>query len=39
MEVKDIIPTMDVGLAWPKRADLGSTTKAFFEFMEMAVLN
>ena len=39
MEVNDIIPTMDVGLAWSKRARLNSTTKAFFEFMELAVLS
>ena len=39
MEVNDIIPTMDVGLAWSKRAKLNSTTKAFFEFMELAVLS
>ncbi len=38
MEVSDVIPTMDVGLAWPRRAELDSTTKAFFDFMEMAVL-
>ncbi len=38
MEVDDAIPTMDVGLAWAKQAELNSTAKAFFEFMELAVL-
>lgn len=35
MEVNDIIPTMDVGLAWAKHAELNSAAKAFFEFMDV----
>ncbi|MCI2400952.1 LysR family transcriptional regulator [Aliiroseovarius subalbicans] len=39
MEVNDIIPTMDVGLAWSKHAVLNRPAKAFFELMELAVLS
>jgi hypothetical protein len=39
MEVNDVIPTMDVGLAWSKNAELNLTAKAFFEFMERAALS
>jgi len=38
MEVNDIIPTMDVGLAWAKHAELNSAARAFFEFMDVVNL-
>jgi DNA-binding transcriptional LysR family regulator len=39
MEINDVIPTMDVGLAWSSQVEFDSTTKAFFDFMKLAVLS
>ena len=32
VSVSDDIPTMDVGLAWSRSADMSDATKAFMEF-------
>ncbi len=37
MEVAETIPTMDVGLAWSKSADLNAAAQSFLEFMDLAV--
>lgn len=39
MEISDAIPTMDVGLAWSNQTELEGAAKAFFEFMELAVVS
>ncbi|BDA87130.1 LysR family transcriptional regulator [Aureimonas sp. SA4125] len=35
--IEDEVPSMDVGLAWSREADLGSATEAFRNFMRFAV--
>jgi DNA-binding transcriptional LysR family regulator len=38
-EVGAQIPTMDVGLAWPKSAELSAPARAFIEFCRMEFLS
>jgi len=38
-EISQQIPTMDVGLAWPKSAELSAPARAFIEFCRMEFLS
>ncbi len=37
VSVSDDIPTMDVGLAWSRSADMSDAAKAFMEFMHLSI--
>ncbi|OAN79995.1 LysR family transcriptional regulator [Sulfitobacter sp. EhC04] len=37
IDITDTLPTMDVGLAWPRAAELSPAALSFLEFMKLAV--
>ena len=37
MPVSEPVPTMDVGFAWSAASDLGEASKAFIEFLHLAM--